>query len=471
MAGLEASLRQAIGDPRFDLWFSGKTKITWQDDLLTIGVPNLMYQDYLQKMYSGVLQQTADTLLGRPAQVRWLIDPELFLKARQQQAEVAPATPAPEVKPARPAKPATGYVAPVPETPARSVAPSRTRRWHHLQDFVVGPCNQMAAAAARALVHQPGQDFNPLVIHGPVGTGKTHLLEGMYAGLRDKHPQLRALFLTAEDFTNRFLASMHAGKLASFRKQFRECDVLLLDDLHFLARKAATQEEFLHTFDAVLAEGGQIVVTCDCHPRLADRLLNELVDRLGAGTVFGLMPPEEATRKKLIECKTFSSGRPVLPGEVVRLLADKLRGNVRELEGALNTLHHVSKVTGRAVDVHLAQEALADVLRHSIRLVQLDDVDKAVCHTLDLPSGALQSKQRGWKISHPRMLAMYLARKHTGATYSEIGQRFGNRNHSTAVAGEKKVRDWLQEDGEIHLGHRKFRIRDVIERIETMLRR
>jgi len=151
---------------------------------------------------------------------------------------------------------------------------------------------------------------------------------------------------------------------------------------------------------------------------------------------------------------------------VLRYLAGQLRGNVRELEGALHSLRHFGRVTGRAVDVNLAREALADLLRHAVRVVQLADVDAAVCKVLRLPAGALQSKQRTWAVSHPRMLAMYLARKHTSAAYSEIGQHFGGRNHSTAVAAEKKVRGWLQANGELTLGERTFRVREVVELVE-----
>ncbi|MFO0967097.1 MAG: DnaA/Hda family protein [Gemmataceae bacterium] len=328
----------------------------------------------------------------------------------------------------------------------------------------------MAHASAQAVAAQPAREANPLVLHGPVGTGKTHLLEGVHTALREQHPQLRVLFLSAEEFTNRFLASMHQGKLSSFRRQFRDCDALLLDDLHFLAKKAATQEEFLHTFDALLAEGAQVVVTTDCHPRLADRLMPELLDRLHGGAVFGLQAPDADTRRLLIETKACQPGRQPLPAPVIQLLAERLRGNVRELEGALFSLFHISRVTGRPIDAALAHEMLGEVLRHNVRLVQLDDVDRAVCHVLGLEKGALQSKQRGWKISHPRMLAMYLARKHTGATYTDIGERFGGRNHSTAVAGEKKVRQWLEEDGEIHLGQRRLRVRDAVQRAEHALR-
>lgn len=465
VAALEHALRQKIGEPRYQLWFDGKTKLARRDDQLTVGVPNLMFQDYLQKMYAGILEETASSLWAQKVNLRWVIDPELFQQNRQKQEQEKEASPTPSVRNFRP-DPILAA-----RSPAASPLPPRSRRWHRLEDFIVGPGNQVSAASARAVADQPGQEANPLVLHGPVGTGKTHLLEGIYAALRNRHPHLRVLFLSAEDFTNRFLAAMHQGKLATFRRQFRECDALLLDDLNFLARKAATQEEFLHTFDALLAAGAQVVATCDCHPRLTDRLMPELADRLGGGAVFSLLPPEADARRRLLEAKTFAAGRGPLPADVSSLLADRLRGNVRELEGALHSLFHISRVTGRPIDLGLAQEALSDVLRNSVRLVQLDDVDRAVCQSLGLDHGALQNKRRGWKVSHPRMLAMYLARKHTGATYTEIGQRFGGRNHSTAVASEKKVRHWLEEDGNLQLGQKRVRVRDVLERIEQALAR
>jgi chromosomal replication initiator protein len=308
------------------------------------------------------------------------------------------------------------------------------------------------------------------VLHGPVGTGKTHLLEGIFVGLRRARAEARVLYVTAEDFTNRFVQAMRLGKLASFRRHFRDCDTLLVDDLHFLASKKATQEEFLHTFDALLADGRQLVVTCDCHPRLADEFTPELTDRLLGGAVWGLTPPDSDTRLAILRAGA-SAGTVPVPDDVLGLLAGRLRGNVRELEGALNSLRHYGRVTGKPIDLSLAHEALAELLRHAVRVVQLADVDAAVCRALKLEGGALQSKGRAWAVSHPRMLAMFLARKHTAAAYSEVGAYFGGRNHSTAVAAEKKVRRWIADDGELALGERRLRVRDVIERVERELLR
>jgi len=264
---------------------------------------------------------------------------------------------------------------------------------------------------------------------------------------------------------------MHLGKLGAFRRQFRDCDALLIDDLNFLAKKRATQEEFLHTFDVLQAESKVLVVTCDVHPKLADEFSPELTDRLLGGAVWGLTPPELATRLEILRHKSLATSEAALSDEVFQFVAEKLHGNVRELEGAVHSLRHYSRVTGRPIDVNLTREALADVLRHSVRVVQLADVDQAVCRVLKLETGALQCKQRAWAVSHPRMLAMYLARKHTAAAYSEVGAYFGGRNHSTAVAAEKKVRQWLQHGAELTLGERRLPFREVIERVERELLR
>jgi chromosomal replication initiator protein len=322
-----------------------------------------------------------------------------------------------------------------------------------------------------SIVEAPGQGPNPLVVHGPVGTGKTHLLEGIYVGLRKKYPDWHVVYLTAEDFTNRFVQAMRLGKLAGFRKHVRDCDALLMDDVHFLARKRATQEEFLHTLDALVAEGRQLVLSCDVHPKLADEFGPEMVDRLLGGAVWGLTTPDTATRLDILRLKSARPADGPVGEDVLRHLAEHLRGNVRELEGALHGLRHFARVTGRPIQLDLAREALADLLRHSVRVLQLADVSRAVTQVLKLDSHALQSGQRAWSVSHPRMLAMYLARKHTSAAYTEIGTHFGGRNHSTVVAAEKKMRNLVQADGDLALGERRVRLRDVVAQVERELLR
>jgi chromosomal replication initiator protein len=469
VAALQQAIAQRIGEPRYLLWFPDKTKFTWHDEQLIVGVPNHFYKEWLHKQFADTVRAAASEVTGQPVQVRFVIDAELFQAARREEAAAQPPMPGHE-----PTLDALSVVAE--HTPGRGekqAGPTPTqpkaRRWHHLHDFVVGACNRVAHAAALSAVEAPAQGPNPLVLHGPVGTGKTHLLEGIYAGMRKRQPDWRVVYTTAEEFTNRFLPAMRLGKLASFRKQFRECDALLIDDLNFLATKRATQEEFLHTFDALQAEGRQVVATCDCHPRLAEVFLPELTDRLLGGAVWGLMQPDAQTRLDLLRSKAVRQGVPAVPEAVLRYLAEQLRGNVRELEGALHGVHHYSRVAGRPVDLELARQALGDLLRHAVRILKIQDVDRAVCRVLRLDTGALQSKQRVWSQAHPRMLAVFLARKHTAATYTEVGAYFGGRNHSTAVAAEKKVRQWLEADGTLLLGERTLSVREVVERVEREL--
>jgi chromosomal replication initiator protein len=483
VAALDRVLARIIGEPRYKLWFDGHTKLTWGDGVLTVGVPNRHFEEWLQKRFHDVLAAAAREVFGQPAEIRFVIDPELFRAARREQEEAQKTktedrgqrSEVREPSFSRSSQTSAERGPPTPPQPtaetAKPAPAKRSRRWHRLADFVVGTCNRVAYASALSVIEEPGEGPNPLVLHGPVGTGKTHLLQSVYTGLRRARLEWRVCYVTSEDFTNRFVQAMRLGKLGAFRKQFRECDALLVDDLHFLATKKATQEEFLHTFDALLADGRQVVLTCDCHPRLADDFTPELTDRLLGGAVWGLTPPDADTRLAILRSKSLTGKDIPVPDAVLKFLAGQLRGNVRELEGALHSIRHFSRVTGRAIDIPLVREALSDLLRHAVRVVQPGDVDRAVCGVLRLETGVLQSKARAWAVSHPRMVAIFLCRKHTAASYSEIGAHFGGRNHSTAVAAEKKVRQWLESDAELGLGERRIRVREVIERVERDLLR
>jgi chromosomal replication initiator protein len=479
VVGFEQRLADAIArrvsEPRFNLWFRDHTKFVHLGDAVVIGVPNLYFHDWLQKTFGADVRAAAAEVLGAPAVVRFAIDPELFQAARQQQEDVRAGDAEPkDEKPADP-PPATksrrkGEASPVGEAanpPARVV---HKRRWRSLAEFVVGACNRVAHASAQSVVEEPGQGANPLVLYGPTGTGKTHLLEGIYAGLRKRNPDEKVLYVSAEDFMNRFVGSMHQGKQEAFRKQFRECFALLVDDLTFLAGKKATQVEFLHTFDALVAEGCQVVVTCDCHPRLTEDLMPELADRLLGGAVWGVLPPDPESRLALLQAKAAAPG-PIIPSEVLQFLATHLRGNVRELEGAVHSLRHFGRVTGQPVTKELAREALGELLRHAVRVVRVADVDAAVCSSLKLSNGSLKSKSKAWTVSHARMLAIFLSRKHTSATYGEISAYFGNKTHSTSVAAEKRVRVWLQKNEVVKAGDRAWKARDLVERVERELQK
>jgi chromosomal replication initiator protein len=303
----------------------------------------------------------------------------------------------------------------------------------------------VAHAAAREMAESAGAAFNPLVIHGGVGLGKTHLLEGIGHALRQAHPTRNVVQLTAEAFTNTFLEAMRGGNLNSFRARFRSAGGLIVDEVHFLAAKRATQDEFLHTFNALLDRGSPIILSADQHPRSISRLTEELVTRFLGGMVVKVEPPDSATRHAILQAKAAARGVNV-PEPVIGYIAEHLRASVRELEGALYTVIAQAVLTGKRLDLSVAKAALMDTVRRTVQSVALRDVERVVCQHFQISAEALRSDSRARALAYPRMLAMYLARKHTGAAYSEIGRYCGDRNHSTVISAEKKVQKWLRDE-------------------------
>ncbi len=459
-----------IGTQRYSLWFEGNTSFVLLGRDLMVVVSNESFQKWLEQTFGIEVRSAAAEVSGSEWAVRFVVEtgathqpqtaPPLVISSAATATIFGDEIQIPP--PSRPTKKRTNDEG--------QPAQRSTRRWKLLNDFVVGSSNRVAYAAAQSVVEDPADCANPLVLFGPVGTGKTHLLEGIYAGLRKQHPDLRPVLITAEEFTTRFVQACRFDKQSQFRRQFRECSALLLDDLNFLANKPRSQEELMHTLDALIAEGHQVVLTTDCHPKLADELLPELVDRLQAGATWPLQPPDEATRLDILRKKS-TVGSPVIPEAILKDMAKNIRGNVRELEGAVISVRHYAKVTGRPVDGAMLREALGDLLRHAVRATTIKNVDEAVCTVLRLMPGALQSKGRSWAISHPRMVAVYLSRKHTTATYGEISKHFAAKTHSTAVASEKKVRAWLDKKESLVIGDRTWDIAEFIERIERELQK
>jgi chromosomal replication initiator protein len=456
---MESALVAQIGAARFQMWFGASSVlfVPGHGDVI-VAVASEEFHKWLEPTFGSAIRAAAQHVMGGEAKVRFVTDAELFKPRSIEPVEPEDLDPPPGKKlfdnpPAKSRKPKEGP----------------TRRWKTLADFVVGASNRVAHAAALSAVEHPTDCGNPLVLHGPVGTGKTHLLEGIYLGLRRAHPESKPRYITAEEFTTRFVQASRFEKHDAFRRQFRDCDALLIDDLHFFATKPGTQREFVHTLDSLVADGRLVAVTTDCHPRLAEELMPELIDRLVGGAVWPLQPPDDVTRLEILKKK--SAGSPAIPESVLKFLANSLRGNVRELEGAIHSIRHFAKHTGRPVELGMVREALGDLLRHTVRTVTVQNVDDAVCNVLRLASGALQSKARTWATSHPRMLAIYLCRKHTSATHAEIAKHFGNQTHSAAVAAEKRVRAWIKKDEKLTVGERLWSIKDLLDRLERELQR
>ncbi len=448
-ATLEHELREAVaqqvGPAKFGLWFGEGVRLGVDGDSLQVGVPNAFFRDWIRGHFAGDLAHAAEAVAGRSLRVAYRIDDEAAPRVGEVIGPVEPGSGRPKA-PTVPIPQAPPTPSPTPPDPTRTLNHLTPRPIKRLETFVVGPGNRLAHAAAIEVASRRGAGFNPLVLHGAVGLGKTHLLEGIAQALRAHHPGIHVVLITAEAFTNGFLEAMRTGTLPAFRARYRKVDALLVDDIHFLAAKRATQDEFLHTFNALVAAGAPIVLACDHHPRRVAKLSDELSTRFLGGMVVKVEPPDAATRKAILLAKAEARGVDI-PEAVLAYVAEHLRGSVRELEGALHSLVAHALLVGRRLDLATAKLALRDTIRHTAQAVGLRDVEHAVCEAFHLDPEVLKSDGRARAVAYPRMMAMYLARKHAGAAYSEIGRYFGGRNHSTVIAAEKKVAAWLQDQG------------------------
>ncbi len=488
---LRAAVSERLGAVRFGRWFGDgvRLNLSGDGDALEVRVPDSFFREWIQNHYSTSLVEAAEAVVGRPVRLSIQIhgDAQPFSgnvvesgppqgepdPQPQEQSQITNSPPGnseeqlfpfdgragePGTSSARiPSEPSpTGYqstnrLLPVPGANGapRAGLPGRPPR--RLEDFVTGPGNRVAHAAAREMAQSAGAAFNPLVIHGGVGLGKTHLLEGIGHALRQAHPARNVLQLTAEAFTNSFLEAMRGGNLSGFRTRFRTAGGLIVDEVHFLAAKRATQDEFLHTFNALIDKGAPIILSADQHPRLISRLTDELVTRFLGGMVVKIDPPDLATRRAILQARAAARGVNV-PEPVIGYIAEHLRTSIRELEGALYTVIAQAVLTGKRLDLNVARAALMDTIRHTVQTVALRDVERVVCQHFQISAEALRSDRRSRALAYPRMLAMYLARKHTGAAFSEIGRYYGGRNHSTVISAEKKVQKWLHdEESRAHL--------------------
>jgi chromosomal replication initiator protein len=342
------------------------------------------------------------------------------------------------------------------------------RQFAELGDFLAGDANRVALTAAQTAATRPGV-YSPLTFVGPPGCGKTHLLEGIWRRTRAAKTMRSVIYLSAEQFTNQFIDAIRNTGAPNFRRKIRDVEMLLIDDVQFFAGKQSTLVELVHTIDALLRSGRQLVFAADRPLAELRGLGPELITRLSGGLVCTLEAADFATRLGILRQMAAKQGMTI-SDEVLTWMAGQLDGDGRHLAGALNRLRAASDAHEQSVDLAFAQFALADLIQASRRPVRVPDIVEAVCEVMGIEQKDLQSSSKAASIAMPRMLVMFLARKYTRAALSEISRSLGRRSHSTVVSAQQKVTEWLETGKTLHLGHGQCRVEDTLKRIECKLR-
>lgn len=455
-AAIREAVRRRIGSDRFAVWFGDSLRIavtaSGSAPLVTVHAGTGFTHDWLRRTFHADVAAAAAEVCGGGVRVDWE-----SAAASQPVPRAADAAPTSRRPVPRVVDPEGGVPASLP----RREAPG-------FDAFVVGPSNRMARVAVERAAAQPGE-MSPLVIHGPSGVGKTHLLEAACGRARGLHPGMPVVSLSAEQFTTGFLQSLHAGGLPGFRRTCRSAGLLVIDDIQFFVGKRATLLEFQHTVDALHRAGRQMVFACDRELDALPGLGAELLTRLRGGMIARIQPPDYDVRRGIVAAACGARGLAV-PDEVVHYVAANMTRHARELHGAVNRLEATSLMLGLPIDAGMAAEALADLVRSSARSVRLADVDRAVCRAFGIDEGSLQSSRRARHASHARMLAMFLARKHTHAALAEIGRHFGRRSHSTVIAAQKTVAGWLATRDTIIIADACWDADEALRRVEDILR-
>jgi chromosomal replication initiator protein len=429
-------LRVELPANDYATWIAPLRAARWLADELTIEVPNVFTRDWLQRNFLTALEQAASAAAGRPVSVAFLVNRALEPGMRRA---AAPAHVA-------------GAGASAPPRPAA------TAGRYTFDNFVVGGSNQVAYGAARAVVAQPGQRFNPLFVWGGCGLGKTHLLNAVAHATAHERRHGSVACLSAENFVNEMIVAIRQHQMDRFRRRFRGIDTLVVDDIQFLAGKRRSQEEFYHTFNALHDGRKQIVVASDAPPHALPGIDDQLRSRFASGLLSEIQPPDAALRLALARSKITALGLQLHP-EVVEYVATEWCATVRELEGALARLELYASLTGRAVDLGLAREALGASPAQRARRPSVERVIGEVCEQFQLSRAELASPRRTAKIALPRQLAMYLCRQHTDAPLGQIGERLGGRDHSTVHHALQAIERRLANDASLRQTLSKLRAR------------
>ena len=424
---VKADMRSAIGAGNYKSWIEPLTLVTTTEGVARVSAPNPFVGDYVGKTYGDQI-------------IYHLNRQGLSVQRLSFNVEGS----APAVKPVAAAQPAA---------PAAKSNDAQPDQRFTFDTFVVGKPNELAHAAAKRVAEGGPTTFNPLFLYGGVGLGKTHLMHAIAHELNEKRPDLNVLYISADQFIYRFISALRDRKMMDFKQHFRSVDVLMVDDIQFLEGKDSTQEEFFHTFNALVDQNKQLIISADRAPGEIRDLSERIKSRLQCGLVVDLHPTDFELRLGILHAKqeTYLNVYPgveIAPG-VLEFLAHRISSNVRVLEGALNRLYALASLVGRTVTVEMAQDCLSDILRASDRKMTIEEIQRKVSEHYDIRLSDMLGPKRTRSLARPRQIAMWLCKQLTSRSLPEIGRKFGKRDHTTIMHGVRKIDELRQSDSQI----------------------
>lgn len=427
-------IRGKISESNYQAWFIGIRclEVDEASSIVHLGLPNKFSKDWIADYYHDLIVNEISEKGQKPFKVEYKI------------LDVAPAEPVIYVTTASQAAPSC-----IGLPPPKFVLPDQINPKYSFEKFVVGSSNQFAHAAAKAVGDLPGGQYNPLLIYGGVGLGKTHLLNAIGIHVLQKYSQCRCIYVSGEKFMNELINTIRFGKMEEFRAKYREgCDLLLVDDIQFIAGKERTQEEFFHTFNTLHGAQKQIVMTSDRLPKDMAGLEERLRSRFEWGLIADIQPPDLETRIAIIK-KKAEQDKIALDDDVAMFLASAIKSNIRELEGALIRLSAFSSLNGRTISLELAQEVFRHILRDQAAACSVESVQKLVADYYQVKVSDLKSPRRVRSLVEPRQVAMYLCKKHLHASFPELGHKFGGKDHTTVMHAVRKIESHIPTNAKL----------------------
>lgn len=422
-------IEKKISKPSYETWLKSTKAHTIKGDTLTITAPNEFARDWLESRYLHLIADTIYQLTGEEFLIKFIIP------QNQRDDEFVPNSPIKQINNNNDEQN---------EIPQSMLNPKYT-----FDTFVIGSGNRFAHAASLAVAEAPAKAYNPLFIYGGVGLGKTHLMHAIGHYVMNHNPSAKIVYLSSEKFTNEFINSIRDNKAVDFRNKYRSVDVLLIDDIQFLAGKESTQEEFFHTFNTLHEESKQIIISSDRPPKEIPTLEDRLRSRFEWGLITDITPPDLETRIAILRKKARAEGLDI-PNEVMLYIANQIDSNIRELEGALIRVVAYSSLINKDINADLAAEALKDIIPNSKpKMIAISDIQRIVGQEFQVKLEDFKAKKRTKSVAFPRQIAMYLSRELTDSSLPKIGEEFGGRDHTTVIHAHEKISKMLQSDEQL----------------------